>query len=236
MSKPSNSNPTLLRHKEVVILFHELGHGIHDLLSETTYARFHGTTTARDFVEAPSQMMENWCWIPSVLKLLGQHFSKNEVNGQDGEIPEELIMALVNAKKTDRTLEAIAHCHLSTFDMAIHQAATKDLDTTRLWNQLSHQLLGVDIHPDQENFAQHATYGMFFNNDVNFYSYLRSQVFSFDMFHSAFMADPMNQEEGLRYRYAILAKGSSQNELDQLEGFLGREPRSDVLYEELGLL
>merc|ERR1711939_383107 len=72
-SKPTAKKPSLLKHDEVTTLFHELGHGIHDLVSRTTYSRFHGTNTVRDFVEAPSQMLENWCWTPSQLKALSRH-------------------------------------------------------------------------------------------------------------------------------------------------------------------
>ena len=74
-SKPTAKKPSLLKHDEVTTLFHELGHGIHDLVSRTTYSRFHGTNTVRDFVEAPSQMLENWCWTPSQLKALSRHYS-----------------------------------------------------------------------------------------------------------------------------------------------------------------
>ena len=74
-SKPTPKKPSLLKHDEVVTLFHELGHGIHDLVSKTIYSRFHGTSTVRDFVEAPSQMLENWCWTPSQLKALSHHYS-----------------------------------------------------------------------------------------------------------------------------------------------------------------
>ena len=63
-SKPTETKPSLLKHDEVVTLFHELGHGIHDLAGRTKYSRFHGTSVVRDFVEAPSQMLENWCWTP----------------------------------------------------------------------------------------------------------------------------------------------------------------------------
>ncbi|CRK41272.1 hypothetical protein BN1723_018810, partial [Verticillium longisporum] len=64
-SKPTPKKPSLLKHDEVVTLFHELGHGIHDLAGRTKHSRFHGTSVVRDFVEAPSQMLENWCWTPS---------------------------------------------------------------------------------------------------------------------------------------------------------------------------
>src|ERR1700710_539547 len=73
-SKPTPTKPSLLKHDEVVTLFHELGHGIHDLAGRTKYSRFHGTSVVRDFVEAPSQMLENWCWTPSQLKSLSKHY------------------------------------------------------------------------------------------------------------------------------------------------------------------
>ena len=74
LAKPTPSKPALMRHDDVVTFFHEMGHVFHGLLSRTKYARFHGTSVARDFVEAPSQMLENWCWEPRVLEKMSSHY------------------------------------------------------------------------------------------------------------------------------------------------------------------
>ncbi|KAI9875491.1 MAG: hypothetical protein M1830_008410, partial [Pleopsidium flavum] len=135
-SKPTPKKPSLLKHDEVVTLFHELGHGIHDLVSRTTYSRFHGTNTVRDFVEAPSQMLENWCWTPSQLKALSKHYSSlspeylnawEEQSAEDKagaaatkpaeKIPDELISNLIKTKHVNDALFNLRQLHFGIFDM-----------------------------------------------------------------------------------------------------------------------
>jgi metallopeptidase MepB len=135
-SKPTKKKPSLLKHDEVVTLFHELGHGIHDLVSRTTYSRFHGTNTVRDFVEAPSQMLENWCWTPSQLRSLSHHYSyissdyeKAYLESSGGEkkpseqIPQSLIAKLISTKHVNDALFNLRQLHFGTFDMAVHEPA-----------------------------------------------------------------------------------------------------------------
>lgn len=89
LAKPTPNKPALMRHDDVVTFFHEMGHVFHGLLSNTRFARFHGTAVARDFVEAPSQMLENWCWEPRVLEKMSSHYEKKE------PLPADLIEKIV---------------------------------------------------------------------------------------------------------------------------------------------
>lgn len=140
-SKPSPKKPSLLKHHEVVTLFHELGHGIHDLSGRTRYSYFHGTQTVLDFVEAPSQMLENWCWTPSVLKRLSRNWETDE------QIPDELIEKLVATKRLNSAIGALGQVTIGTFDMAVHtpksHEAIKELKPGRLWNELRHNISGT---------------------------------------------------------------------------------------------
>jgi metallopeptidase MepB len=140
-SKPTAKKPSLLKHDEVTTLFHELGHGIHDLVARTTYSRFHGTATVRDFVEAPSQMLENWCWTPSQLKALSRHYSSlsteymeawKEAAGDNAEkpeerIPDELIHNLIKTKNLNGALFNLRQLHFGIFDMTIHEPKSHDI-------------------------------------------------------------------------------------------------------------
>jgi metallopeptidase MepB len=140
-SKPSPKKPSLLKHHEVVTLFHELGHGIHDLAGRTRYSYFHGTSTVLDFVEAPSQMLENWCWTPSVLKSLSKHWETGE------QIPDELIEKLVSTKRLNSAIGALGQLTIGIFDMTVHtpesHEAVKQLNAGRLWNELRHNISGT---------------------------------------------------------------------------------------------
>lgn len=139
-SKPTPKKPSLLKHDEVVTLFHELGHGIHDLAGRTKFARFHGTSTVRDFVEAPSQMLENWCWTPSQIKSLSGHFETGE------KIPEDLVEKLVATKNVNGALFNLRQLHFGIFDMAVHSPKSHEeaveMNPSKLYNELRTELVG----------------------------------------------------------------------------------------------
>ncbi|KAI4123914.1 MAG: hypothetical protein LQ338_005061 [Usnochroma carphineum] len=160
-SKPTPKKPSLLKHDEVVTLFHELGHGIHDLVSKTIYSRFHGTNTVRDFVEAPSQMLENWCWTPSQLKALSCHYSslspeyeaawKEKAQGKskpDPKLPGELIQNLIKTKHVNDALFNLRQLHFGIFDMTVHEPESheqlKGYDIPELYNRLRKEISGLD--------------------------------------------------------------------------------------------
>jgi metallopeptidase MepB len=160
-SKPTPKKPSLLKHEEVVTLFHELGHGIHDLVSRTTYSRFHGTNTVRDFVEAPSQMLENWCWTPSQLRALSHHYSylssdyekaymesSNADKKPSERIPNSLVANLINTKHVNDALFNLRQLHFGTFDMTVHEPASHEalekLDVTETYNRLRNEISQLD--------------------------------------------------------------------------------------------
>ena len=272
-SKPTAKKPSLLKHDEVTTLFHELGHGIHDLVSRTIYSRFHGTNTVRDFVEAPSQMLENWCWTPSQLKALSKHYSylSSEYNeawqeASSGDkskpeetIPDDLIQKLIKTKNLNGALFNLRQLHFGTFDMTIHEPksheAIEKMEISETYNALRKDISkieGPEALGEGNGWGNgEATFGhlmggydagkwiaahfCFILTIPGYYGYLSSQVYSTDMFYSVFRKDPMSQKEGRRYRHTVLEKGGSQDEMQTLIDFLGREPKTDAFYAELGL-
>lgn len=200
-TKPTPNKPSLLKHDEIVLLFHELGHGIHDLVSKTTYARFHGPMgVVVDFGEGPSQMLENWCWKPSVLKSLSRHYSylspsylsaweeQEHANGRrtpkpPEQIPDEMIGSLIRAKHVNRSLLYLQMLFLSIFDMVIHEPASheeiKDMNITVEYNKLRKSLLGIDgpevLGRDEDwewGFAQANLGHVISEYDAGLYGYL----------------------------------------------------------------
>ena len=257
-SKPTAKKPSLLKHDEVTTLFHELGHGIHDLVSRTTYSRFHGTSTVRDFVEAPSQMLENWCWTPAQLKNLSRHYStlspeylqawKEAASHESTEpaerIPDDLIANLIKTKNMNGALFNLRQLHFGIFDMTIHEPADhktiEDMKISETYNELRKdisKLDGPEVFGEGNDWGNgQATFGHLMGGyDAGYYGYLSSQVYSADMFYTVFKKDPMNPSEGRRYRHTVLEKGGSQDEMKTLVDFLGREPKTDAFYEDLGL-
>ena len=161
-SKPTPKKPSLLKHSEVTTLFHELGHGIHDLVSKTIYSHFHGTNVVRDFVEAPSQMLENWCWTPSQLKALSHHYSWlspeyeaawREQAGKDQpkpekQLPDELIENLIKTKHVNDALFNLRQLHFGIYDMTIHEpkshAEVESFEFSELYNRLNREITHFD--------------------------------------------------------------------------------------------
>ncbi|KAK7927337.1 hypothetical protein PG985_004335 [Apiospora marii] len=237
-SKPTPTKPSLLKHDEVTTLFHELGHGIHDLAGRTKYARFHGTSTVRDFVEAPSQMLENWCWTPSQIKALSSHYETGQ------PIPDDLIQKQIATKHVNDALFNLRQLHFGIYDMKVHAPENHEtiekMDLTKLYNELRAELCGFagpETFGEGYNWGSgQATFGHLIGGyDAGYYGYLSSEVYSTDMFHTVFKKNPMDGKEGRRYRHTVLEKGGSQDEMTTLEQFLGRKPSTEAFYRELGL-
>ncbi|KAK4226697.1 Saccharolysin [Podospora fimiseda] len=237
-SKPTPTKPSLLKHDEVVTLFHELGHGIHDLAGRTQYARYHGTSTVRDFVEAPSQMLENWCWTPAQLKSLSSHYKSGD------KIPDDLIEKLISTKHVNDALFNLRQLHFGLFDMTVHTPKSHEelekLEVSKLYNELRaeiSQIKGPEALGEPSTWGNgQATFGHLIGGyDAGYYGYLSSQVYSTDMFYSVFKSNPMDPVQGRRYRHSVLEKGGSRDEMASLEEFLGRKPSTEAFYKDLGL-
>ncbi|EPS37390.1 hypothetical protein H072_8859 [Dactylellina haptotyla CBS 200.50] len=232
-SKPTPSKPSLLKHDEVVTLFHELGHGIHDLVSRTIYSRFHGTNTVGDFVEAPSQMLENWTWEPKQLKELSSHYETNQ------PLPDHLIDSLIASKHVNDALFNLRQLHFGIFDMRVHELKMPEdqaLDSSVTYNELRSEIAGLD-GPSDPKFGQgQTTFGHLMGGyDAGYYGYLYSLVFACDMYFTGFKKNPMDPKNGRRYRHEVLEKGGSRDEMESLKAFLGREPNSEAFFRELGI-
>ena len=204
-------------------------------------------------------MLENWCWTPGPLKFLSRHYSDlspeyaqmwrsanggSETHLPPPTIPDDIIDALIKTKHVNDASANLRQLHFGTFDMTVHEpeshAALEAMDFTQLYNSLRPDITMI---PGPESIGMgldwghgQATFGHLMGGyDAGYYGYLSSQVYSMDMFYTVFAKDPMNKEEGRRYRHAVLEKGGSQDEMETLKGFLGREPKSDAFYKELGL-
>lgn len=139
--KPTKEKPALLQHSDAVTLFHELGHGIHALVSKTDYTATHGTAVSRDFVEAPSQMLEHWCWVPHVLKSLSSHWKTKE------QISDDLIEKLVKTRHINSSVFYSRQLVYGTFDMVVHGPASHEdlekLDLAEEWNKRRAEVGGI---------------------------------------------------------------------------------------------
>ncbi|CDS07720.1 hypothetical protein LRAMOSA01669 [Lichtheimia ramosa] len=227
-TKPTADKPSLLKHDEVVTLFHELGHVMHHLCSRTKFARFHGTSVEGDFVEAPSQMLENWCYDRESLKYLSAHFETGE------PISDDMIDRIIKSKNVLAALFNLRQLFFGIYDMEIHTSEDEHIDTTKLYNELREK---ISLVKAPEGSCGQASFGHLMGGyDAGYYGYMWSKVFSSDMFYTKFESDTLSSETGYSYRKCILEKGSSKDGMDLLVDFLGREPSSDAfMREDIGM-
>jgi thimet oligopeptidase len=224
--RPTELRPSLLTHSEVMTFFHEFGHAMHTVCSETTTAMFAGTSVEKDFVEAPSQMLENWCWENETLQRLSSHYTTKE------SLSEDVITQLQSARRANKALKMKRQILLAIFDQKIHSGP--QVDTVALFAKLQDEIQGIPTTPGT-NFP--ASFGHMANSyDAQYYGYLWSEVFAMDMFQSRFKKEgPMNPVTGLAYRELILARGGSVDASEMLKEFLGREPNQNAFLQNNGL-
>lgn len=225
-TKPTPDKPSLLTHDEVETLFHEFGHCLHTLLSETEQYRFAGTNVARDFVEAPSQMFENWVWDADVLKTFARHYKTGE------PLPEELLAGMIKAKNLGSGMAAERQFFYGLTDLTYHMAPKGEIDTTKVGLELSGQVEVYD--PVPETFFQ-AAFGHLNGYQAGYYGYQWSLVYACDMFQRFKELGMLNPEAGMYYRKKILARGGSMDEMELVRDYLGREPDMTAYLKHLGL-
>lgn len=223
--------PSLLNHDEVDTYFHEFGHIMHQVLTESRYPRYYGMdaaqdSVARDFVEAPSQMLENWTWSREMLRKISSHYKTGK------PLPDKVVAKILEAKNLDVAIKNCRQILFATFDMAIH-TSNAAVDTTALWTKLAKEIMGLDL---PAGAIPQAAFGHFMSGyDAAYYGYLWSEVFAADMFTRFEKEGLLNVKTGLDYRRQILAPGGSRDAAALLQDFLGRAPNNQAFLRQLGL-
>lgn len=234
-TKPTGDKPSLLKHDEVVTLFHELGHAMHDMCARVRLSRFHGTSVEGDFVEAPSQMLENWCWNEEMLTRLSQHYLR-----PSEPLPPALTAALVRTKNFNAGILNLRQIFFATWDLTVHGDSTGTYYNRIGAADEKYATLRKEIAliPQPENVWPAASFGhMMGGYDAGYYGYLWSQVFSADMFYTVFAPCLVDNPgaSGMKYRKEILRVGGSRDGMKSLVEFLEREPIPEPFLKSLGL-
>ncbi|MBS2099548.1 M3 family metallopeptidase [Carboxylicivirga linearis] len=221
--------PALLSFDEVTTLFHEFGHGLHQLLSDCTYNMLSGTSVPRDFVELPSQIMENWAGEPAVMKEYARHYKTGEV------IPDELINKLQNSGHFNQGFATVEYLAAALLDMNYHtQTEVKEINPVEFEEDYLNSigLIPEIISRYKSTYFKHIFGGGYM---AGYYSYIWSGVLDADAFEAFKETSLYDQETANAYRTNILEKGGTDDAMTMYKNFRGREPKIEALIRQRGL-
>jgi len=228
-TKPTTDKPSLLSIDEVETLFHEFGHGLHGLLSNGVYPSLTGTSVARDFVELPSQIMENWALYPEVLKMYAKHYETGEV------IPEELIVKLENAGKFNQGFATVEYLSAALLDMDWH---TLKEPNTKLASEFENaSMTKMNMIPEivvryRSTYFNHIFSGGY---SAGYYAYVWAEILDADAFEAFKENGIFDKETATKFRKNILEKGGSEDGMILYKKFRGKDPSTDALKNRKGL-
>jgi thimet oligopeptidase len=227
---PTPDHPSLLAHSDVETLFHEFGHAMHSILTRAKYVRFSGTSVPRDFVEAPSQMLENWVWDKKVLDSFAADY-----RDPSKKIPEDILAKLKEARLATEGTRYRRQLAFGIMDLALHTQihATNAQETLAL----SNEKLGDVFLPMIPDTAFVAYFGHIIGYSAGYYGYAWADAISADM-ATAFEKAPdgfFDKEVGMRLRKEIYEPGDSRDVNVSIEKFLGRPRSLDPFLKQIGI-
>lgn len=223
--KPGAS-PALMSHDDVVTTFHEFGHLIHHILSTTELATVAGTNVARDFVETPSQLFENWAWDYDVLKT----FAKHVITGEP--LPRALFDAMTTARDFGIGIATERQLFFATYDMELHTRNAQTIDPETLGRELYNEFSSFE-RLAESRFP--STFGHLMGYSAAYYSYQWALALAYDVFTRFKAEGIMNLKTAADYRHTILEQGSSLDEAELVTAFLGRPASPNAYLEYLGI-
>lgn len=225
-AKPLGGKASFLSHGEVETFFHEFGHVMHGVLTKARYSSQSGTSVSRDFVEVPSQMLENWAWDKKVIESMSEYQDKPHQR-----MPKKMIDDLIASKKFMIGYHILRQSILGMLDMSLHSGG-KTKDSNKLYIDMVKENTGIDL-PKDSIFT--AGFGHLMGYDAGYYSYMWSLVYAYDIFSRFKKEGLLNSKTGEDLKKCILEKGGSVEEMKQIVAFLGRKPNNKAFLEEMGL-
>jgi thimet oligopeptidase len=224
--KATASKPSLLTLKDVRTFFHEFGHEVHAMFGRTEIKALAGTSTKMDFVELPSQMLEEWLWDKEILKNLSSHYQTGSKS------PDALLDTVIALKNFDIGDFILQQSFQSRLSLDYHKE-DRNKNTTEILHRLCKDIISTTECCSEDHMQ--ASFGHLTEYGPRYYGYLWSQVFAKDVFDQIKKEGLLNPVVGARYVGAVLSKGGSKDPNDLLKDFLGREPNSDAFFRDLGL-
>jgi len=229
-TRPTSSKPSLLTFNEVTTLFHEFGHALHGMLADTTYPTLSGTSVYWDFVELPSQIMENWCYEEDALKLFAKHYETGET------IPMEYIKKIKESASFLEGLATVRQLSFGLLDMGWHGQDPSFIKNVKDFE--NEQFKTTAIYPDIKENVMSTSFSHIFDGGYSsgYYSYKWAEVLDADAFDFFKQEGIFNKEVAKKFKDNILSKGGTEHPMKLYKQFRGHEPSVDPLLKRAGLI
>ncbi len=229
-TKPTASKPSLLTFNEVTTLFHEFGHGLHGMLANTVYPGLSGTSVYWDFVELPSQILENWCYEKEALELFATHYDTGAL------IPMEMVEKIKESSTFQEGMATLRQLSFALLDMSWH--GTDPTNISDVKEQEKEAFRDTDLFPDMPETCMSTSFAHIFQGGYSsgYYSYKWAEVLDADAFAHFKEKGIFNKEVATKFKEHILSKGGTENPMDLYKRFRGAEPKIEALLERAGLI
>ena len=229
-TKPTATKPSLLTFNEVTTLFHEFGHGLHGMLANTVYPSLSGTSVYWDFVELPSQVMENWCYEPEALALFAKHYQTNEI------IPQEYVQKIKESANFQEGMATLRQVSFALLDMAFHSNNPMEITDVKTFEKTSFD--GTNLYPDVAENCMSVSFSHIFNGGYSsgYYSYKWAEVLDADAFAYFQEKGIFNKDVAEKFKENVLSKGGTELPMELYKRFRGQEPKADALLKRAGLV
>ncbi|RZJ54237.1 MAG: M3 family peptidase, partial [Flavobacterium sp.] len=229
-TKPTETKPSLLTFNEVTTLFHEFGHALHGMLADTIYPNLSGTSVYWDFVELPSQIMENWCYEPEALALFAHHYKTGEM------IPMEYITKIKESASFQEGIATMRQLSFGLLDMGWHSQDPASIKDVKAFE--AEQFAATQLYPDVIENAMSTAFSHIFQGGYSsgYYSYKWAEVLDADAFEFFLEKGIFDKETATKFKDNILSKGGTEHPMTLYKRFRGQEPKPDALLRRAGLL
>jgi oligopeptidase A len=229
-TKPTETKPSLLTFNEVTTLFHEFGHALHGMLADTTYNSLSGTSVSWDFVELPSQILENWCFEKEALELFAKHYETGET------IPMKYVEKIKESASFHEGMQTLRQLSFGLLDMQWHgQNPTKITSVKEFENNA---FSDTKLYPDVQENCMSTAFSHIFQGgySAGYYSYKWAEVLDADAFEYFLEEGIFNKEVATKFKENILSKGGTEKPMELYKRFRGKEPKPDALLKRAGLI
>lgn len=229
-TKPTKSKPSLLTFNEVTTLFHEFGHALHGMLANTTYPSLSGTSVYWDFVELPSQVMENWCYEKEALEIFAKHYETGDV------IPMDLVEKIKESATFLQGMQTLRQLSFGLLDMSWHGQ-----DPTNITNVKAHELdafKNTSLYPETPETCMSTSFSHIFQGGYSsgYYSYKWAEVLDADAFEYFKETGIFNKDTAAKFKNNVLSQGGIEDPMVLYKRFRGKEPQPDALLKRAGLI